>query len=194
MSNKPQNETEGANDPLYAKACALVIEKNRPSVSMVQRRLNIGYQRSQRMLEAMEGTVISPFSAQGVRRVINEETAIIAALEAQVEALTKERDEADRRAGTAERMLSDKRETLYRLNHCRDNQKAAAGFDRNVSFDVVWASVLADAKRLDWLDTKGGGWIARESETGRGYRLHQSPSFGIYENTRDAIDAAREAS
>lgn len=93
MNAPTQYQPIGANDPLYAKACALVIEKNKPSVSMVQRCLNTSYPRAQRMLEVMEGTVISPFSAQGIRRVINEETVIIAALEAQIEALTKERDE-----------------------------------------------------------------------------------------------------
>lgn len=52
-----------------------------------------------------------------------------------------------------------------------------------------------DTERLDWLESKSNGmpWIARESTTGRGFRLHndQSGSFGsVYPTARDAIDAA----
>jgi hypothetical protein len=50
-----------------------------------------------------------------------------------------------------------------------------------------------DARRLDWLDSKGGDWIARDSEHGRGYRLHQTTRDNSYPTARLAIDAAMQA-
>jgi len=49
----------------------------------------------------------------------------------------------------------------------------------------------ADTKRLDFLENQGGGrrWVARDSLTNRGYRLHQS-NDAEYETARAAIDAA----
>lgn len=57
--------------------------------------------------------------------------------------LTHERDEADRRAGAAER------EKVYFVNSYKrqqewlDEAKQAAGYHVNVSFDDVWAEALA---------------------------------------------------
>lgn len=51
------------------------------------------------------------------------------------------------------------------------------------------AELGKDAERLDFLDGKGGGWMARESGTGRGYRVHQDRE-GQYTSARAAIDAA----
>lgn len=50
----------------------------------------------------------------------------------------------------------------------------------------------ADAERLDWLQAQGFaglGWVARNSTTGRGYRLHQDAAGCV--RVRDAIDAAK---
>lgn len=44
----------GAEDPLLEQAIALVKEHKRPSTSLVQRRLVIGWDRADRMLAAME--------------------------------------------------------------------------------------------------------------------------------------------
>ena len=55
-----------------------------------------------------------------------------------------------------------------------------------------------DSERLDWLTAKGRHWVARESETGRGYRLHQtSPADrmdrdDVHRDPRAAIDAAMD--
>lgn len=57
--------------------------------------------------------------------------------------------------------------------------------------------LLKDKERLDWLESKSNGqhWIARQSSTGRGFRLHntsrQSDDWHIPSPTvRQAIDAA----
>jgi hypothetical protein len=57
--------------------------------------------------------------------------------------LEAELDDADRRAGAAERVLAGIREDVYRVDQCRAAQKTAAGYHRNVSFDVVWDEALA---------------------------------------------------
>lgn len=57
------------------------------------------------------------------------------------------------------------------------------------------AQGLTDGERLDFLQASGvknQGWIARQSSTGRGYRLHQD--YTGFVNVRDAIDAAIQKS
>ena len=49
----------------------------------------------------------------------------------------------------------------------------------------------SDSAMLDFLDAKGGNWLARDSVTGRGYRLHQDPA-GLYPSARAALRAAMD--
>ena len=48
----------GKDDPMYEDAVALVGKHRRASISLIQRFMNIGYNRASYMLEAMVGTVI----------------------------------------------------------------------------------------------------------------------------------------
>ena len=58
-------------DPLYDQAVALVTESRRASISGVQRRLKIGYNRAARMIEEMERAgVVSEVQSNGMREVI----------------------------------------------------------------------------------------------------------------------------
>jgi S-DNA-T family DNA segregation ATPase FtsK/SpoIIIE len=58
-------------DPLYDDAVRFVIETRRASISAVQRRLKIGYNRAARMIEAMEmAGIVSQMSSSGNREVI----------------------------------------------------------------------------------------------------------------------------
>ncbi len=58
-------------DPLYDEAVNIVIETRRASISSVQRRLKIGYNRAARMIEAMEQAgVVSPPQSNGQREVL----------------------------------------------------------------------------------------------------------------------------
>jgi DNA segregation ATPase FtsK/SpoIIIE-like protein len=49
----------GAQDPLYEQAVAIVREHKRGSISLVQRHLQIGYNRAYHMIDAMVGTVLT---------------------------------------------------------------------------------------------------------------------------------------
>ena len=58
-------------DPLYDQAVRIVTETRRASISGVQRRLKIGYNRAARMLEEMELTgVVGPLQSNGNREVL----------------------------------------------------------------------------------------------------------------------------
>lgn len=54
-----------------------------------------------------------------------------------------ERDEADRRAGAAERRNEQLREDAFRRSQWLRKAKEEAGYDDDVSFDVVWRDALA---------------------------------------------------
>lgn len=62
---------EGEDDPLYDQALQVVTETRRASVSGVQRRLRIGYNRAARLVEAMEQSgVVGPMQPNGSREVL----------------------------------------------------------------------------------------------------------------------------
>jgi DNA segregation ATPase FtsK/SpoIIIE, S-DNA-T family len=62
---------EGEADPLYDEALRIVTESRRASISGVQRRLRIGYNRAARLIEEMERTgVVGPLQPNGSREVL----------------------------------------------------------------------------------------------------------------------------
>lgn len=64
------DDPEG-EDALYDEAVAFVTESRKASISAVQRRLRIGYNRAARMIEAMEAAgVVSEMGANGSREVL----------------------------------------------------------------------------------------------------------------------------
>ena len=63
--------SDGEADPLYDQAVELVIKTRRPSISLVQRHLRIGYNRAARLIEQMERSgVVSAVSGGGNREVL----------------------------------------------------------------------------------------------------------------------------
>jgi S-DNA-T family DNA segregation ATPase FtsK/SpoIIIE len=65
------SETEEEDDPLYDEAVSFVTESRRASISAVQRKFRIGYNRAARIIEAMESAgVISEMQSNGSREVL----------------------------------------------------------------------------------------------------------------------------
>ncbi len=78
-SNQPGSELPGEapldgddeSDPLYDQAVRIVTETRRASISGVQRRLKVGYNRAARMIEAMEAAgIVGPLESNGSREVL----------------------------------------------------------------------------------------------------------------------------
>jgi S-DNA-T family DNA segregation ATPase FtsK/SpoIIIE len=62
---------EAEADPLYDQAVAVVLKHKRASISLVQRHLRIGYNRSARLLEQMEKSgLVSAMSGSGNRDIL----------------------------------------------------------------------------------------------------------------------------
>jgi S-DNA-T family DNA segregation ATPase FtsK/SpoIIIE len=72
MGNFVSSESDSSeDDALYDEAVAFVLETRKASISSVQRKLRIGYNRAARMIESMEAAgVISPMGSNGGREVI----------------------------------------------------------------------------------------------------------------------------
>jgi S-DNA-T family DNA segregation ATPase FtsK/SpoIIIE len=63
--------SDAESDPLYDEAVQIVTETRRASISGVQRRLRIGYNRAARLVEAMElAGVVGPLESNGSREVL----------------------------------------------------------------------------------------------------------------------------
>jgi S-DNA-T family DNA segregation ATPase FtsK/SpoIIIE len=73
MGGLPEAASSGGDesDPLYDEAVRIVTETRRASISGVQRRLKIGYNRAARLVEAMEAAgVVTPPEHNGDRTVL----------------------------------------------------------------------------------------------------------------------------
>lgn len=64
-------EPSGDNDPLYDQAVEIVVRTRRPSISLVQRHLRIGYNRAARLIEDMERAgLVSSMQTNGNRELL----------------------------------------------------------------------------------------------------------------------------
>ncbi|MDH5501787.1 MAG: DNA translocase FtsK 4TM domain-containing protein, partial [Gammaproteobacteria bacterium] len=64
-------ELDAEQDPLYDQAVQVVIETRKASISGVQRRLKIGYNRAARMVESMEQAgLVGPLQSNGSREIL----------------------------------------------------------------------------------------------------------------------------
>jgi S-DNA-T family DNA segregation ATPase FtsK/SpoIIIE len=62
---------DAESDPMYDQAVAVVLQTRRPSISLVQRHLRIGYNRAARLIEQMERAgLVSPMQTNGNREVL----------------------------------------------------------------------------------------------------------------------------
>ncbi len=67
--------SDGEADPFYDQAVQIVIESRRASISLIQRRLKIGYNRAARLVEDMEKAgLVGPMESNGNREILIPET------------------------------------------------------------------------------------------------------------------------
>jgi len=70
-ANGEGSEGDAEADPVYDQAVEVVLKHRRASISLVQRHLRIGYNRSARLIEAMEKSgLVSAMDARGGREVL----------------------------------------------------------------------------------------------------------------------------
>ena len=66
------SEGDPESDPLYDEAVAFVLESRKASISSVQRKLRVGYNRAARLIEQMEAAgVVSPMGSNGSREILS---------------------------------------------------------------------------------------------------------------------------
>jgi len=71
MMGGAEGGADGEADPLYDQAVEVVVKTRRPSISLVQRHLRIGYNRAARLIEQMERAgLVSPMGSNGNREVV----------------------------------------------------------------------------------------------------------------------------
>jgi S-DNA-T family DNA segregation ATPase FtsK/SpoIIIE len=71
IDSAPGAAGDAEEDPLYDQAVQIVIETRKASISGVQRRLKIGYNRAARMVESMEQAgLVGPLQSNGSREIL----------------------------------------------------------------------------------------------------------------------------
>ena len=71
ISSEVTSLENGEEDELYDEAVAFVTQSRRASISAVQRRLRVGYNRAARLIETMEvAGIVSPMASNGNREVL----------------------------------------------------------------------------------------------------------------------------
>jgi S-DNA-T family DNA segregation ATPase FtsK/SpoIIIE len=82
----PQEEREGAvvdgqlegRDPLFLEAAKIVVRTGQGSVSILQRRLKVGYSRAARLIDQLERAgVVGPFDGSKARAVLADEQTLM---------------------------------------------------------------------------------------------------------------------
>jgi S-DNA-T family DNA segregation ATPase FtsK/SpoIIIE len=71
LDDMPVDPADAEQDPLYDQAVQIVVETRKASISGVQRRLKIGYNRAARMVESMEHAgLVGPLQSNGSREIL----------------------------------------------------------------------------------------------------------------------------
>jgi S-DNA-T family DNA segregation ATPase FtsK/SpoIIIE len=71
IDKMPAGSADAEEDPLYDQAVQVVLDTRKASISGVQRRLKIGYNRAARMVESMEAAgLVGPLQSNGTREIL----------------------------------------------------------------------------------------------------------------------------
>jgi S-DNA-T family DNA segregation ATPase FtsK/SpoIIIE len=71
IDKMPADSADAEQDPLYDQAVQVVMDTRKASISGVQRRLKIGYNRAARMVECMEAAgLVGPLQSNGTREIL----------------------------------------------------------------------------------------------------------------------------
>jgi S-DNA-T family DNA segregation ATPase FtsK/SpoIIIE len=71
LETLPTDDVDAEQDPLYDQAVQVVMDTRKASISGVQRRLKIGYNRAARMVESMEQAgLVGPLQSNGTREIL----------------------------------------------------------------------------------------------------------------------------
>ena len=69
------NNNDGSNHELFQEAISLVVTHQQGSISLLQRRLKVGYSRAARLIDEMEQAgIVGPFTGSKAREVLVDET------------------------------------------------------------------------------------------------------------------------
>jgi recombination associated protein RdgC len=81
---------DDSDDPLYVEAVGIVLKDGRPSISLVQRHLRIGYDRAARLIEDMEKAgIVSGMDRSGSRKILASADDVTRAAQNLHDTLTK---------------------------------------------------------------------------------------------------------
>ena len=76
-SEGPNGESDEEKDEFYDQAVAFVIDSRRASISAVQRKFRIGYNRAARLIETMESAgIVSEMNSNGNREVLSQKVEL----------------------------------------------------------------------------------------------------------------------
>ena len=75
LQNDYSGSDDGSNDELFNEAISLVVTHQQGSISLLQRRLKVGYSRAARLIDEMEQAgIVGPFTGSKAREVLVDES------------------------------------------------------------------------------------------------------------------------